>query len=78
MKVKNLKMLMDGVDDEMEVLIPSSTTFNGLLLSPCENESGVSQVPTTDDELNPQERDVFILAPHGYTNVEQEEKAVQN
>ena len=79
MKVKELKQLLEGVDDEMDVLIPSSNEFDGLFFSPCLLDSGVSQMGIADsieelsepiDELLSsligKEQEEFLLVPCGF------------
>lgn len=45
MKVKDLKQMLEGVDDEMEVLIPMDMNcFDGMFLHPCIEESGVADM----------------------------------
>ena len=75
MKVKDLKKLLDGVDDEMTVLIPTSMEFDGAFVSPCEGESGEADLGIFDDEEDEKEAAVlnkpitrkdFIIVPHGF------------
>lgn len=74
MKVKDLRKLLEGVDDEMIVLIPTSMEFDGRFISPCEGESGEADLGMYDQEdeqeamlLNkPTTRKDFILVPHNF------------
>lgn len=81
MKVKELKALLEGVDDEMEVLIPVSQEFDGFFYSPCPGGSGVCGVGIGDSEPipiyeapnfvavvkdEPEEQDAFLLVPCGF------------
>ncbi len=79
MKVKELKQLLEGVDDNMDVLIPTSQEFDGVFAHPCLQESGVSKMGIAEsiEELNEpidevlmplvtEEREEFILVPCGF------------
>lgn len=78
MTVAELKKKLEGLDDNMEVLIPVSQEFDGLFYSPCENESGVIWIPTdttiTAEDAQEMEllnkpvpeKDVFVLMPCGF------------
>lgn len=79
MKVKDLKKLLVGVDDEMNVLIPTSGEFDGVFSLPCIEESGVSMMGIAndieelsepiDEVLTPlvtEEREEFLLVPCGF------------
>ena len=45
MKVKDLKRMLEGVDDEIDVLIPMDMgCFDGMFLHPCIEESGVADL----------------------------------
>jgi hypothetical protein len=65
MKVKDLKKLLKGVDDEMDVLIPLNGEFDGFFKSPCIEESGVNELGIGDEEDNETEKS-FILVPCGF------------
>jgi hypothetical protein len=64
MKVKDLKELLKGVDEEMDVLIPLSGEFDGFFKHPCKAESGVNElgIDEDSDETAPS----FILVPCGF------------
>jgi len=79
MTVKELKQLLEGVDDNIDVLIPTSEEFNGIFFSPCLVESGISKMGIVDsiEELSEpidevlssligEEKDEFILVPCGF------------
>jgi len=78
MTIKQLKKLLEGLEDNMKVLIPTSSEFDGMFYSPCPEDSGVSQIGTDanlDEEdikemelLNKQipEESVFMLIPCGF------------
>lgn len=81
MTVKDLKAMLDGIDDEMEVFIPAnSEEFDGRLYSPCAVDSGLSQIADVPDEdmqdyiENGEDtewkyptKDIFMLVPCGYS-----------
>ncbi len=62
MTVKELKQLLKDVDDNMLVLIPASTEFDGHFLSPCPSESGVGEMGLDEDEFETN----FLIVPHGF------------
>jgi hypothetical protein len=78
MVVKELKRLLEGVPDEMKVIIPSSMEFDGVFYSPCVAESGVSAMGTDpnleEEDIQEMERlnkpipeeDSFLLIPCGF------------
>jgi hypothetical protein len=79
MTVGKLKELLDGMPDDMKVLIPANPMgeFDGILFSPCEEDSGVSEVggdgSLDEEELERQDNlgilpveKVFLLLPCGY------------
>jgi len=78
MKVKDLRELLEGVDDEVDVLMPyDMSEFTGMFLHPCVEDSGISELGTEDldDEdfaelelLNkkPPSEKSFILVPCGF------------
>jgi len=66
MTVGELKELLEGLDDEMEVLIPlDSFVYDGKFMSPCIEESGVVQLDNPDNILSPSET-TFLLVPCGF------------
>lgn len=78
MKVKDLRKLLEGVDDEMKVLIPlDMKEFTGEFVHPCIAESGVAGLGTED--LNEEDiaeykllnkeipsEESFVLVPCGF------------
>lgn len=72
MIVKDLRKLLQGVPDDLEVLIPVNAEFDGLFRSPCVGENGVSQISVSedghdDDEYDMEQKDVFMILPHGFS-----------
>jgi hypothetical protein len=79
MKVIELRKMLEGVDDNIEVLIPVNTDcFDGMFYRPCSCESGVIKMAAnelTEEEMEKHEnlglpvpeKEAFLLAPHGYT-----------
>lgn len=61
MKVKELKKMLEGVDDEMDVLIPMTPEFDGYFKQPCVAESGVSELGVNEN-LGTTERKLFASA----------------
>jgi hypothetical protein len=70
---------MEGLDDEMQVLIPLNQEFDGQWYSPCVAESGTSEMGLEDlDEEELKERELlnkevkketsFVLVPHGFSD----------
>lgn len=78
MTVKELKSKLDGIDDNLLVLIPQSFEFDGAFYSPCSEDSGVSTMGTdphaTEEDIAEMkllgktvpEEDVFLLIPCGF------------
>ena len=79
MTVGKLKELLNGMPDDMKVLIPANPMgeFDGILFSPCEEDSGESEVggdeTMSEEEFECQENlgtlqteKVFLLVPCGY------------
>lgn len=78
MKVGKLKQLLEGLDDNMKVYCPFNTEeFDGRLYSPCEEDSGVSEIggdeTMSDEEFEQAENlgtlkieKVFLLLPCNY------------
>lgn len=50
MTVKDLRELLNDAPDEMQVLIPVNPVFDGMFISPCIEESGVSDLGLYEDE----------------------------
>ncbi len=79
MTVGILKGLLEGVDDEMQVLIPTSPTFDGIFVSPCEVHSGPAEMGIYDPEDEKEAlllgksttRMDFVIVPHGFFNEEE-------
>ncbi len=68
MNVGQLKILLEDVDDDVEILIPfDASMFNGLFYSPCIDESGEGDSVTSDfnETFMASERS-FLLLPHGF------------
>lgn len=80
MTVKELKQLLDGVPDEMEVLIPTGEQFDGVFRYPCVVESGVSEMGMYDEEEEAEAKllgkevtkESFLLVPCGYFDIDHE------
>lgn len=81
MTVGELKILLEGVDDDTEVLIPASPLdgFGALFYSPSVEESGWQY--TSDEEIS--EEDLadypfgvpqFLLVPVGYFEIDSDEE----
>lgn len=77
MLVGELRILLEGVDDYTQVIIPmnASEGFTGLFFSPCSDESGVYEMGTRDiedlDEIEVVDSDMkldksFLLIPHNF------------
>lgn len=71
MTVKDLRQMFNKVPehltrkqfDSMQVIIPvDSIEFDGFFITPCEGESGVSELAVSEDEIE----ESFVLAPHGF------------
>jgi len=71
MTVGDLKKLMKGVKDDVEVLIPMSEDFDGMFTSPCIGESGLQQLGI--DEETEETVPAFLLAPHGFFEIDETE-----
>lgn len=78
MLVGEMRKLIDGADDNMKILIPISNKFDGCFYSPCNVDSGISQIGT-DPEMGKEEieeavllnkpipeEDVLLLLPCGF------------
>lgn len=64
MTVGKLKQLLEGLDDEMLVLIPTTNEFTGEFYSPCNEESGVGEMGIVEEvEVTTKE---FMLVPCGF------------
>lgn len=68
MNVGQLKQLLEGVDDDVEILIPfDASMFDGLFYSPCIDESGEGDSITSDfNETGMASEKSFLLLPHGF------------
>lgn len=85
MTVGELKNLLEGVDDNTEVLIPlnAGDGFDGMFFSPCAEESGIGEMGIVDgDEEDLVEMELlgkktteqeFLLVPHGFFEIEEDE-----
>lgn len=65
MTVRELKKKLEGVDDNMQVLIPLTHEFDGAFYSPCSKDSGVTAMGT-DPYIADVEEDSFLLIPCGF------------
>lgn len=74
MTVGKLKQLLEGLDDNMKVYIPVNQEFDGHFYSPCEEDSGESEIggegDMTEEEFERQDNlgilkteKVFLLLP---------------
>lgn len=78
MVVGDLRQMIEGVDDEMQVLIPLTQEFDGVFYSPCIMESGVTEMGG-DEDVSPDDveelalvdklemRKEFCLVPCGFS-----------
>lgn len=64
MTVAELKNLLEGVADDMEVVIPMNPEFDGFFQGPCSYESGVGELAV------PEATDFFIIVPCGFFDKE--------
>ena len=64
MTVKDLKQMLNEVNENMQVLIPVSGEFDGFFVSPCESESGAVDM-SLDENLLVKETS-FVLVPCGF------------
>lgn len=89
MTVKDLKEMISDMPDDMPVYIPMnpSKAFDGLLFSPCVEESGKSAFAVEELEeierkqnlgLPLNEEDAFLLVPCGYSDKKHEEEIPLN
>lgn len=80
MTVKELRELLVGVPDDMEVLIPMDATgFDGMFLRPCTEESGVAELGDSEEDLDKDEVEKlihpasteksFVIAPCGFFGI---------
>jgi len=67
MTVKELKELLADMPDDMEVLIPTESFFNGLFVSPCMVESGEIDIH------GEKEQEAFALVPCGFFELNNED-----
>ncbi len=82
MNIKQLKQLLEGLDDDMVVLIPTSHEFDGIFYTPCSQDSGVSQMGTAinleEEDIKEMEllnkeipsEDTFLLIPCGFFDMD--------
>jgi hypothetical protein len=79
MTVKKLRELLTDLPDDMQILIPAEPTvgFTGAFFSPCSEDSGVTELGTTDlSEEEMQEMELlgqeiphdkaFVFVPCGF------------
>lgn len=66
MTVSELKELLIGVDDDMQVVIPTNSIFDGVFYTPDYTESGVNLF---GEDTDPNE-ELFLLAPTGFSDDE--------
>ena len=71
MTVKQLREKLEGVPDEMLVLIPVSDHFDGFFYTPCTAESGVSEMEINENLGIADES--FVLCRHGFIDDDPEE-----
>ena len=84
MNVGQLKKLLEGVPNDVKVLIPFSHEFDGIFYSPCNVDSGMCKV-STDPDLEPEdieemqllnkplpEEDAFMLVPCGFAEEDED------
>jgi len=64
MTVKDLRNMLEGVSDDMDVLIPMTGEFDGYFKHPCIEESGVSELGVNENLGTTAES--FILVPCGF------------
>ena len=78
MTVAQLKKLLEGVDENVQVLIPVSHEFDGAFYSTCSEDGGLSQMGTdpdlTEEDIKEMEllnkpvpeEPAFLLIPCGF------------
>lgn len=77
MTVKELKDKLEGLDDEIRVVIPQdSQLFDGFFYSPCVEESGKSEMGVNENLKT--EETMFLLVPCGFFDKEHDEREVLN
>ena len=64
MTVKELKGILKDAPDEMQVLIPVSGEFDGFFKSPCNEETGISELGI--DEDSDETAPAFVIVPCGF------------
>lgn len=57
--------------DNMQLIIPFSEIFDGIFVSPCMCESGVTEIEVGETEINS-----FVFAPHGFFEEKSEDDFV--
>lgn len=68
MTVKELKHLLEGVDENVTVLIPETNHFNGAFYQPCLYDSGIIEMGEDEHSI---EEPAFVLCPCGFYDQEQ-------
>ena len=68
MNVGQLKILLDGVADDVQVLIPLDTNcFDGFFYKPCIEESGEADTPIDGfEDYDFMSEKSFLLVPRGF------------
>lgn len=69
MTKKDLERLLEDVEDDMELFIPISSEFDGFFTPVCADVCGVIELCVDADLGIGINKDVFILAPCGYFDV---------
>lgn len=60
--------------DDMQLIIPFGETFDGIFVSPCMGESGVTEIGVEED--SDETKESFIFAPHGFFEEESEDRFI--
>jgi hypothetical protein len=78
MNIGELRKLIEGVDDNILVLVPRTMEFDGAFYSPCSHDSGKTKMGTdpnvTEEDVKEMqllgkpvpEEDAFLLIPCGF------------
>lgn len=83
MTVKQLKKMLKGVPDNVQVLCPLNGEFDGQFFSPCTEESGHVEMGLYESEEDEKEAKLlnkpvtsptFILVPCGFTQITHEDE----
>lgn len=64
MTVGELKFLLRGIADDVEVMIPVSFEDEGLFISPDADETGLADMEAEDGGINPEP--AFLIVPYGF------------